>query len=118
MRTMLATTHSRLTTHNLLTGTSTPANLFIFTDFPYFHPSSLSLVLNPLPMSRAIPLVDLKKFTDGNEAEKKKFVDELGHAFQEFGFVGVINHGIPKELVAKFYAEAKAFFSLPVDVKE
>lgn len=69
-------------------------------------------------MSRAIPLVDLKKFTSGTEAERKQFVDELGHAFQEFGFVGVINHGIPKELVNKFYAESKAFFSMPVETKE
>ena len=68
-------------------------------------------------MSRAIPLVDLQKFTSGTEAERQEFVQELGHAFQEFGFVGVINHGIPKELVSRYYAEAKAFFSLPTDVK-
>jgi isopenicillin N synthase-like dioxygenase len=68
-------------------------------------------------MSRAIPLVDLKKFTSGTPEEKKKFVDELGHAFQEFGFVGVINHGISKELVDRFYSESKAFFSLPTEVK-
>jgi isopenicillin N synthase-like dioxygenase len=69
-------------------------------------------------MSRAIPLVDLNKFITGTDAEKKSFVEELGHAFQEFGFVGVVNHGIPKELVSRFYAESKSFFSLPVDVKE
>jgi len=69
-------------------------------------------------MSRAIPLVDLNKFVHGTEEEKKSFVDELGHAFQEFGFVGVVNHGIPKELVARFYGESKLFFSLPVEVKE
>ena len=68
-------------------------------------------------MSRAIPLVDLQKLKEGSEAEKKAFVSELGHAFQEFGFVGVINHGIPKELVSRYYAEAKAFFSLPTDIK-
>lgn len=69
-------------------------------------------------MSRAIPLVDLHKFTQGNEQQRREFVNELGHAFQEFGFVGVINHGIPKELVSRFYAESKAFFSMPVEVKE
>src|SRR4030095_9925205 len=52
-------------------------------------------------MSRAIPLVDLKKFTSGTHEEKKQFVDELGHAFQEFGFVGVINHGISKQLAGQ-----------------
>jgi isopenicillin N synthase-like dioxygenase len=68
-------------------------------------------------MSRAIPLVDLRKYTEGSDAEKKAFVSELGHAFQEFGFVGVINHGIPKELVSRYYSEAKAFFSLPTEIK-
>ncbi len=69
-------------------------------------------------MSRAIPLVDLKKFTSGTEEEQTAFVDELGHAFQEFGFVGVVNHGITKDLVDRFYKESKAFFSLPTEVKE
>lgn len=68
-------------------------------------------------MSRAIPLVDLKKFTSGTPEEKKAFVNDLGHAFQEFGFVGVINHGIGKDLVDRFYAESKAFFSLPNELK-
>ena len=67
--------------------------------------------------NRAIPLVDLKKFTTGTKEERAQFVDELGHAFQEFGFVGVVNHGISKELVDRFYAESKAFFSLPTEVK-
>ena len=69
-------------------------------------------------MSRAIPLVDLNKFISGTDAEKKSFVEELGHAFQEFGFVGVVNHGIPKALVSRFYDESKSFFSQPVEVKE
>ncbi len=68
-------------------------------------------------MSRAIPLIDLQKFIEGSIEEKKTFVEELGHAFQEFGFVGVINHGIPKELVTRYYTESKAFFSLPTDIK-
>jgi len=68
-------------------------------------------------MERAIPLVDLKKFTSGTAEERKVFVDELGHAFQEFGFVGVVNHGISKDLVDRFYKESKAFFSLPTEIK-
>jgi len=69
-------------------------------------------------MSRAIPLLDLQKFVSGNEADRKAFVQELGHAFQEFGFVGVVNHGIPKELVSRYYSESKAFFSLPTEIKK
>ncbi|HRI00028.1 MAG TPA: 2-oxoglutarate and iron-dependent oxygenase domain-containing protein [Saprospiraceae bacterium] len=68
-------------------------------------------------MSRAIPLVDLSEFVNGDPSTKLKFVNELGDAFHNIGFVGVINHGIPKELVADFYSAAKSFFSLPVEVK-
>ena len=68
-------------------------------------------------MSRAIPLVDLKKFINGSDEEKQAFVGELGRAFHDFGFVGVINHGIDKDLVNRYYAESKAYFSLPVEVK-
>ena len=66
---------------------------------------------------RAIPLVDLSKFTHGNEEDRSAFVEQLGKAFHEIGFVGVINHGIPKSLIDDFYNYSKAFFALPVDVK-
>lgn len=67
---------------------------------------------------RAIPLVDLDKFVKGNEKERMEFVKELGDAFNDIGFVGVINHGVPKELVDGFYNNAKKFFALPVSTKK
>ncbi|MCB0707296.1 MAG: isopenicillin N synthase family oxygenase [Saprospiraceae bacterium] len=66
---------------------------------------------------RAIPVVDLDKFINGNEAERSAFVKELGEAFHQIGFVGVKNHGIPLDLVNGFYDSAKAFFALPTEVK-
>jgi len=66
---------------------------------------------------RAIPVVDLSKFVNGTPEEKSAFVEKLGKAFHELGFVGVVNHGIPKELIDKFYSSAKAFFGLSTDVK-
>ncbi len=66
---------------------------------------------------RAIPLVDLSKFVKGNADERAAFVHELGTAFHEIGFVGVVNHGVPKQLIQDFYAAAKAFFALPEAVK-
>lgn len=68
-------------------------------------------------MSRAIPVVDLSQFVNGNAKEREAFVEKLGKAFHEIGFVGVINHGIPKSLVDGFYQSAKDFFALSVDVK-
>lgn len=67
--------------------------------------------------ARAIPLVDLSRFVNGSAEERSGFVAELGSAFHEIGFVGVINHGIPKSLIDDFYAASKAFFALPEEVK-
>lgn len=68
--------------------------------------------------NRAIPVVDLSKFVDGNESERLAFINDLGKAFHEVGFVGVVNHGIGKDLVDHFYGQSKEFFSLPTQAKK
>lgn len=68
--------------------------------------------------NRAIPLVDLSKFTQGSAEERAEFANEIGNAFHQIGFVGVENHGISKELVDEFYEASKAFFALPDDIKQ
>lgn len=67
--------------------------------------------------NRTIPVVDLSTFVNGDAEARAAFIDKLGDAFHNVGFVGVVNHGIPKELVDGFYAASKAFFSLPVSTK-
>ena len=67
---------------------------------------------------RAIPVVDLDQFINGNAEERNAFVEELGKAFHEVGFVGVRNHGVPQDLVDGFYSASKEFFSQPVSVKK
>ncbi len=67
---------------------------------------------------RNIPVVDLDHFIHGDSAVRADFVAELGRAFTEVGFVGVDNHGVPEQLVDDFYAAAKRFFALPVEVKK
>ncbi|MBB4078841.1 isopenicillin N synthase-like dioxygenase [Lewinella aquimaris] len=66
---------------------------------------------------RTIPLVDLSQFEKGDKAQRQAFVEQLGSAFHNIGFVGVTGHGIPKDLIDDFYNAAKEFFALPVEVK-
>lgn len=66
---------------------------------------------------RVIPLVDLGLYINGSDDDKKKVVGQIGEAFQNTGFVGIINHGISKDLIESFYTAAKTFFKLPNDVK-
>ncbi len=65
-----------------------------------------------------IPSIDLSDFTSGNPESKKAFVQKLGKAYEEIGFVAVKNHGLSDELSAKLYEQVKAFFNLPDEVKK
>jgi len=64
----------------------------------------------------AIPVVDLAEFS-GNAKQKADFVSALGKAYEEVGFVAVKNHGIASDTIDGLYANTKAFFSLPQEVK-
>ncbi len=64
-----------------------------------------------------IPVVNLSDFTEGDEKSKAAFVQELGKAYEEVGFVAVKNHGIPDEVIGDLYKHVQQFFSLPSDKK-
>lgn len=64
-----------------------------------------------------IPVVDLSKFTHESTDLKNEFVNELGKAYEEVGFVAVKNHGVPDRLIADLYKYVQQFFSLPLDKK-
>ena len=65
-----------------------------------------------------IPSVDLADFISGDAARKQKFVNELGKAYEEIGFVSLKNHFLSDDLVSELYKEIKAFFALDVDEKK
>jgi isopenicillin N synthase-like dioxygenase len=60
----------------------------------------------------AIPVVDLDQYLQGTPVRQAAFVQELGHAFEEVGFVSVTNHGIPDDLIADLYRLVQEFFAL------
>jgi len=66
----------------------------------------------------SIPVVDLADFTGGDPQKKEAFVQALGKAYEEVGFVAVKNHGIPDALIADLYKYVQEFFALPVEKKE
>ena len=65
----------------------------------------------------AIPSVDLAEFLSGDPVRKDAFVQELGKAYEEVGFVAVKNHGVPEELISDLYKYVQEFFSLPLEKK-
>jgi isopenicillin N synthase-like dioxygenase len=64
-----------------------------------------------------IPRLDLDTYINGTAEQRKKFSDEIGKAFNETGFVTITNHGLSKQLIDNLYAQVKALFALPDDVK-
>ena len=64
-----------------------------------------------------IPRLDLNDYINGTPAQKKKFSDDIGKAYNETGFVTIANHGMTKELMDELYEEVKKFFFLPEDDK-
>jgi isopenicillin N synthase-like dioxygenase len=64
-----------------------------------------------------IPSVDLRDFLSDDPARKQKFVNEIGKAFEEIGFVALKGHFLDEPLVEELYGEIKNFFSLPVETK-
>lgn len=65
-----------------------------------------------------IPSVDLMDFISNDPERKQKFINEIGKAYEEIGFVALKGHFLDDNLVDRLYNEVKTFFSLPVETKK
>ncbi|WP_324026993.1 2-oxoglutarate and iron-dependent oxygenase domain-containing protein [Maribacter sp. BPC-D8] len=65
-----------------------------------------------------VPSVDLSDFLSEDPKRKLKFINEIGKAFEEIGFVALSGHFLSEELVDTLYSDIKEFFDLPEDVKD
>lgn len=65
-----------------------------------------------------IPSVNLADFIADDPKRKQKFVDKIGQAYEEIGFVSLSNHFLSDALVNELYKEVKAFFDLPLETKK
>jgi isopenicillin N synthase-like dioxygenase len=65
-----------------------------------------------------VPSLDLADFTGNDPIKKKKFVADLGAAYNSIGFVAIRNHYLKDDLSAKLYEEIKKFFALPDSIKQ
>jgi isopenicillin N synthase-like dioxygenase len=65
-----------------------------------------------------IPSVNLADFLSNDKSRKQKFIDEIGHAYENIGFVALKGHFLDDTLVDNLYSEIKNFFDLPTKIKE
>lgn len=64
-----------------------------------------------------IPALDLHDFTSGDSVKRQAFIQSLGKAYEDIGFVALKNHGLSDALVKDLYQQVETFFSLPEPVK-
>ena len=65
-----------------------------------------------------IPSVDLSDFLSDDPNRKQKFINEIGAAYENIGFVALKGHFLDDSLVDELYSEVKNFFNLPLETKQ
>lgn len=68
-------------------------------------------------MTRNVPELSLKDFTDGDAARRAAFSDAMMRGLQEYGFFILKDHGVPLDLLQRAYGEAERLFALPEETK-
>lgn len=65
-----------------------------------------------------IPSLDLRDFTSGDAVKKEKFVQDLGKAFNNIGFVAIKGHGLTDEFTHQLYEVVESFFQSEDSLKQ
>lgn len=64
-----------------------------------------------------VPTVDYHDFISGDADKRQQFIQDLGDAFSQIGFVIVKNHGVTEELRQELFDLSKTIFAQPDAVK-
>jgi isopenicillin N synthase-like dioxygenase len=64
-----------------------------------------------------IPTLDFTPFREGDAAARADVAQRIGAAFERYGFIQLIGHGVPMPVVDGAFAAAEAFFDRPEDWK-
>ena len=64
-----------------------------------------------------IPSVNLNDFLSENPERKQQFINDIGHAYENIGFVALKGHFLEDSLINELYTEIKKFFDLPLEIK-
>jgi isopenicillin N synthase-like dioxygenase len=66
---------------------------------------------------RDLPVVDISSFTHGTLRDKLALARKVDEVCRDTGFLAVVGHDIPSEIIAAAWNTAKGFFDLPLDQK-
>lgn len=65
----------------------------------------------------SIPIVDFGDWSRGSSVEKQKIAKELTDAARGVGFVYIVNHGVPDDVLEQAFGWSKKLFDLPHEKK-
>ena len=65
----------------------------------------------------SIPVIDMSPISGGNGAEKNAVRRLVAEAFENVGFMAIIGHGIPQQIIDEALSASRAFFDLPLEKK-
>ena len=64
--------------------------------------------------STTVPVISLKPFFEGSAAGKQQVAEEWDRACREVGFLTIIDHGVPTEVIETMWKRTVAFFDQPL----
>ena len=98
---------------NLLRGASADLSEFIWPKDQW-----PSVPHNNFEAAQELPTVDLQDLQRGNAELRAQTAASLEKTFSKWGFVQVVNHGVPTAVIEKMQEQARKFFDLPLEQKE
>jgi isopenicillin N synthase-like dioxygenase len=64
-----------------------------------------------------VPVVDISGFFTGNDATRSRVAREVAAAVEGIGFLTIVGHGVPENLMKDVSAAYRSFFDLPLEIK-
>lgn len=64
-----------------------------------------------------VPVIDLAAFATDQPHVRQSLARAVDDAFTTSGFLTIVNHGVPSEVIENAKREARAFFAQPLDTK-
>jgi isopenicillin N synthase-like dioxygenase len=65
----------------------------------------------------AVPVIDIAPFLEGTPEGKRQVAEQVGRACAEIGFLTIVGHGVPADLMRRTYDVSRRFFDLPFEEK-
>jgi isopenicillin N synthase-like dioxygenase len=65
----------------------------------------------------AVPVIDVGPFLNGGANDKHRIAQAIGRACKDIGFLIIVGHGVPNDLLTRMADVSRRFFDLPLSDK-